>query len=119
MRISFIGECMSNSLLTPHMIAREIACIISNITNAQNNNLHNLIRSGIIGNVCYNGIVININKYDNDEDFYFDINYKHIKFTITIPANRDLLMCLDDFANRKLVSILYNKLEAFGYATWD
>lgn len=110
-----------NNLITPRMIAQEIAILVSSIINPSNVTLPN--EFGNLGKWAerfwYNGITVKHDYNPNDDKYHFDVNYKHINFEIIISQGSNLTMSIDDFAEYKLVPELYKKLDYFGFATWD
>ncbi len=103
--------------LNPQMIAREAVRLIPHLTGR-----YNTIAKAFIENEgCrYDGVICNIRCYMNDANFYFDIYFDNINFTISFPMFDDIWeLSIDDFAEHKLIPELYAKLDQFGYATWD
>lgn len=105
--------------LTPNMIARvalrQIYSIVGDLKHSDG-----FIFGGISGNERFAGITVNIRSYRNDNNFYFDFNINHINFTITLPMfDKIWELSLDDFAENILQLKIMEKLDYYGFASWD
>lgn len=108
-----------NNKLNPYIIARVALRQISLITGNSKYNC-NPIFGGIIGGVSYDGIIVNIRSYKNDDNFYFDFKKNQMEFTLTLPMfDKIWEMTIDDFAENIMQQKINEKLDYYGYATWD
>ncbi len=107
-----------NYTLSPTIVAREIVMLISHLTGRYNIKTKSYHRTG--DSVSYDGAICNIRDYKNDANFYFDIYFGDISFTLSFPMFDNIWqLSIDDFAEYKLIPELYKKLDYYGYATWD
>lgn len=104
-------------MINPNMVSAELVRLVSSIINSSPD-----ASMPIFGGdgSYYNGVTSNIRYYMNDDVFYFDVNYKHINFTISFPMFNDCWKwTIDDFSKFKMLPEIYKKLDYYGYATWD